>query len=72
LPKPKTLALENAEADKEAHGKFESECLGYCGAQDTFYFGTMKGIGRIYQRTFIDTHAKVGFAKPYDRKTPIS
>jgi transposase InsO family protein len=29
-------------------------------------------VGRIYQQTFIDTYAKVGFAKLYDRKTPIT
>jgi hypothetical protein len=29
--------------DKEAHGEFESECPGYCGAHDTFYVGTLKG-----------------------------
>ena len=65
-------ALEKAKAEKEAHGEFESECPGYCGAQDTFYVGTMKGVGRIYQQTFIDTYAKVGFSKLYDRKTPIT
>jgi transglutaminase-like putative cysteine protease len=54
------------------HGEFESECPGYCGAQDTFNVGTMKGVGRIYQQTFIDTYAKVAFAKLYDRKTPIT
>jgi transposase InsO family protein len=41
-------------------------------AQDTFYVGNMKGVGRIYQQTFIDTYAKVAFAKLYDRKTPIT
>ena len=65
-------ALEKAKAEKEAHGEFESECPGYCGAQDTFYVGTLKGVGRIYQQTFIDTYAKVAFAKLYDRKTPIT
>jgi hypothetical protein len=45
---------------------------GYCGAQDTFFVGTMKGVGRIYQQTFVDTYAKVAFAKLYDRKTPIT
>jgi len=29
-------------------------------------------VGRIYQQTFIDTYAKVGFAKLYDRKTPLT
>ncbi len=33
--------------------------------------GNMKGVGRVYQQTFIDTYAKVGFAKLSDRKTPI-
>jgi transposase InsO family protein len=65
------VALEKAKADKEAHGEFESECPGYCGAQDTFYVGTLKGVGRIYQQTFIDTYSKVGCAKLYDRQTPV-
>ncbi len=71
LTEAQIAALEKAKADKEAHGEFESECPGYCGAQDTFYVGTLKGVGRIYQQTFIDTYAKVGFAKLYDRKTPL-
>ncbi len=72
LTESQLTALEKAKADKEAHGEFESECPGYCGAQDTFYVGTMKGVGRIYQQTFIDTYSKVGFAKLYDRKTAIT
>ena len=40
-------ALERARADGEAHGEFESECPGYCGAQDTFHVGTLKGVGRV-------------------------
>ncbi len=35
--------------------------------EDTFYVGNMKGVGRIYQQTFIDTYSKVTFAKLYDR-----
>lgn len=72
LTETQLMALEKATADKEAHGEFESECPGYCGAQDTFYVGTLKGVGRIYQQTFIDTYSKVGFAKLYDRKTPVT
>ena len=72
LTEGQLAALEKAKTEKEAHGEFESECPGYCGAQDTFYVGTMKGVGRIYQQTFIDTYAKVAFAKLYDRKTPIT
>jgi hypothetical protein len=71
LTESQLAALAKAKAEKEARGEFESECPGYCGAQDTFYVGTLKGVGRVYQQTFIDTHAKVGVAKLYDRKTPI-
>ena len=72
LTESQVQALEKAKAEKEARGEFESECPGYCGAQDTFYVGTLKGVGRVYQQTFIDTYAKVGFAKLYERKTPIT
>jgi transposase InsO family protein len=72
LTEAQVVALEKAKAEKEAHGEFESEHPGYCGAQDTFYVGNLKGVGRIYQQTFIDTYTKVSFAKLYDRKTPIT
>src|SRR3984885_567890 len=65
-------ALEKAQLYKEAHGEFDSEPPGYCLAQDTFYVGTLKGVGRVYQQTVIDTYSKVGFAKLYDTKTPIT
>jgi transposase InsO family protein len=72
LTQAQVVALEKAKSEKEAHGEFESEHPGYCGAQDTFYVGNMKGVGRIYQQTFIDTYCKVGWAKLYDRKTAIT
>ena len=72
LTEAQLQALEKAKADKEAHGEFDSECPGYCVAQDTFYVGTLKGVGRIYQQTVIDTYSKVGFAKLYDEKTAIT
>ena len=72
LTEAQVAALEKAKTEKEAHGEFESEHPGYCGAQDTFYVGIMKGVGRIYQQTFIDTYSKVVHAKLYDRKTPIT
>lgn len=72
LTEAQVAALEKAKLEKDAHGEFESECPGYCGAQDTFYVGTLKGVGRIYQQTFIDTYSKVVFAKLYDRKTPLT
>jgi hypothetical protein len=72
LTEAQLAALEKAKAEKGAHGEFESEHPGYCGAQDTFYVGNLKGLGRVYQQTFVDTYAKVTFAKLYDRKTPGS
>jgi transposase InsO family protein len=72
LTESQLAALEKAKADKEAHGEFESEHPGYCVAQDTFYVGTLKGVGRVYQQTGIDTYSKVGFAKLYDRKTALT
>jgi transposase InsO family protein len=72
LTEAQVSALEQGQRVKEAHGEFESECPGYCGAQDTFYVGTFKGVGRIYQQTFIDTYSKVAAAKLYTEKTPIT
>ncbi len=48
-------ALEKAKIDKQAHGEFESECPGYCVAQDTFYVGTLKGVG-AYQESCVRGH----------------
>jgi hypothetical protein len=45
LSESQLAALEKATAGKEAHGEFESECPGYSGAQDTFYVGTLEGVG---------------------------
>lgn len=64
-------ALEKAKEEKVAIGEIETEHPGYLGAQDTYYVGTIKGVGRIYQQTFIDTYTKVAFAKLYDRKNAI-
>jgi transposase InsO family protein len=72
LTESQLAALEKVQREKEAHGEFDRECPGYCGAQDTFYVGTLKGVGRIYQQTFVDTYSKVGFAKLYPEKTPLT
>ncbi len=72
LTEGQLAAMEKAKADKQAHGEFDSECPGCCVAQDTFYVGTLKGVGRVYQQTVIDTYSKLGFAKLYDEKTAIT
>jgi transposase len=50
LTEAQVVALEKAKLDKEAHGEFESECPGYWVAQDTFYVGTLKGVGASTSR----------------------
>ena len=65
-------ALERKKIDDEASGEIETHHPGYLGSQDTFYVGNLKGVGRIYQQTFIDTFCKVAFAKLYTGKTPIT
>ena len=64
-------ALEKAKEEKQAHGEIETEHPGYLVSQDTYYVGTIKGVGRIYQQTVIDTYSKVAFAKLYDRKNAL-
>ena len=72
LTEAQVIAPEKAKTEKEAHGEFESEHPGYCGAQDTFDVGNLKSVGRVYQQTSTDWESKVGCAKLYDRKTPIT
>lgn len=72
LSETQLQALEKKKAEKEAHGEIETEHPGYLGSQDTFYVGTLKGVGRIYQQTFVDTYSKMAFAKLYTMKTPIT
>jgi len=72
LTESQLKALEKAKEEKIAWGEIETEHVGYLGSQDTFYVGTLKGVGRIYQQTFIDTYAAVAFAKLYTTKQPIN
>jgi len=72
LTQTQLQALEKAKEEKAAWGEIETEHVGYLGSQDTFYVGTLKGVGRIYQQTFIDTYSAVGFAKLYTSKHPIN
>ncbi|MEN0059795.1 MAG: IS481 family transposase [Bdellovibrio sp.] len=65
-------ALEKKQLEKELCGEIETEHPGYLGSQDTFFVGTLKGVGRIYQQTFVDTYSRVACAKLYNQKTPIT
>jgi len=72
LSDAQVAALEKKKYDDEACGEIETSHPGYLGSQDTFYVGNLKGVGRIYQQTFVDTYSKVAFCKLYTTKTPIT
>jgi len=65
-------ALEKAKEEKIAKGEIETHHPGYLGSQDTYYVGTIKGVGRIYQQTYIDTYCKVAAAKLYLSKDALT
>lgn len=72
LSEAQIIALERKKEQREAHGEIETEHPGYLGSQDTYYVGNIKGVGRIYQQTFIDTYSRVAFAKLYTSKHAIT
>jgi transposase InsO family protein len=72
LTEAQVVALEKAKEEKQAFGEIETEHPGYLGSQDTFYVGNMKGVGKIYQQTFIDTYSRVAVVKLYDRKNALT
>lgn len=72
LTEAQVIALENKKHDDVACGEIETAHPGYLGSQDTFYVGTLKGVGRVYQQTFVDTYSKVAICKLYTTKTPIT
>ena len=72
LTEAQVVALERKQDDDAAHGEIETAHPGYLGSQDTFYVGTLKGVGRVYQQTFVDTYSKWAAAKLYTTKTPIT
>ena len=72
LNEAQVAALEKKKHDDEACGEIETAHPGYLGSQDTFYVGNLKGVGRIYQQTFVDTYSKIAFCKLYTTKTPTT
>jgi transposase InsO family protein len=72
LTEDQLQALEKAREEKQAHGEIETEHPGYLGCQDTYYVGHIKGVGRIYQQTFIDSYCKIVLVKLYDRKHALT
>ncbi len=71
LTDAQVAALERKKDEDQTKGEIETYHPGYLGAQDTYYVGYIKGVGKIYQQTFIDTYSRVAFAKVYDRKNAL-
>lgn len=72
LTEAQLVAMERKKEKQEAHGEIETEHPGYLVAQDTYYVGNIKGVGRIYQQTVIDTYSRVAFAKLYTSKHAVT
>jgi transposase InsO family protein len=72
LTESQVKALEEAKEEQEVYGEVESPHPAFLVAQDTCYIGTIKGVGRIYQQTGIDTHSNIGFAKLYTERTALT
>lgn len=72
LTETQVQALEKKKLDDVASGEIDTCHPGYLGSQDTFYVGTLKGVGRVYQQTYVDTYSGVVHAKLYTTKTPIT
>ncbi len=45
---------------------------GYLLCQDTYYVGTIKGVGKIYLQSVVDAHGSLGFGKLYLSKLPMT
>lgn len=71
LTDSQVAALERKKEEQESRGEIETHHPGYLGSQDSYYVGYIKGVGKIYQQTFIDTYTRVAFAKLYDRKNAL-
>ena len=67
-PKRNWLPMEKKQEQQEAIGEIETEHQFW--NQDTYYVGNIKGVGRIYQQTFIDTYSKVALPNCMTVRTP--
>lgn len=72
LTEAQVIAMERKKEKQEACGEIETGHPGYLVAQDTYYAGTIKGVGRICQQTVIDSYSRVAFANLYTSKHAIT
>jgi hypothetical protein len=72
LTEEQLKVMERRKEEAEIMGEIITEHPGYLGSQDTYYVGTIKGVGRIYQQSFIDTYSRVAMAKLYNTRESIA
>ena len=72
LTEAQLQVLEKRKQTAEAKGEIDTEHPGYLGAQDTYYVGNFKGIGKVYAQVYIDTYSKVSDVKLYEDKTALT
>jgi transposase InsO family protein len=68
----KILSKYQIERESAKNRSIKTKAPGYLVAIDTYYIGTLKGIGRIYQMTAIDTFSNYAWAKVYNTKSATS
>jgi len=67
------VALEAVKRERQTNpDEIETAHPGYLLSQDTFYVGYLKGVGRIYQQTAVDTYSSLSLAKVYTAKVPVT
>lgn len=71
LTEAQVAALERHVKDEMEVGQIETDHPGYLGSQDTYYVGNIKGIGRIYQQTYVDTYTRVARVKLYTQRNSL-
>ena len=58
--------------DKSKSRSLDTRYPGHIIGMDVFYVGTLKGVGRIFQFTAIDTYSSYAWAKLYTDKSAVS
>lgn len=71
LTEEQTRTLERFSPEfRERH--IEAPHTGSLVAVDTFFVGTLKGVGKIYLQTVIDCHSRYAWARLYPSKLPVT
>jgi transposase InsO family protein len=55
---------------RERH--IETHATGELVAVDTFFVGTLKGVGKVYLQTVLDCHSRYAWARLYTSKLPVT